>query len=77
MPNMEKRKLYLVTLVDFNTWEEQQVWVDTPCTHNMQEWINHSVESGYFDPPLTVQNPTVVSVQPYIVHLLPVTSSAC
>ncbi len=60
------KKLYLVTLIDAKTGKMQQVWVDSPCSDGMQEFI----ESG-LNPPLDLEDPRVINVEEKLVRITP------
>ena len=60
------KTLYLVTLIDLKTGRMQQIWVDSPCSDGMQEFI----ESG-LEPPLELETPRVVSIEEKLVRISP------
>ncbi len=62
-------KLYLLTLVNLETWDQQQIWVKTSCPHQWQEWV----DANDFQPPLTITDPHVLRVQEFMGQLTPET----
>lgn len=52
---------YLVTLVDRDTNEVQKIWVNSPCSCGMQEFVDNPPERLKAD--LILDHPIVVKVE--------------
>lgn len=67
-------RMLLVTLVNLETFQEQEIGIRSPdphllpCVEDLQKWV----DTNDFNPPLLIKNPVVVRVRVCRAHLGPV-----
>ena len=61
MGTKPENHLYLVTLIDAETGKTQDVWVESPCADDMQEFFQQENLDEFLKqgPALEIQNPQV------------------
>jgi hypothetical protein len=66
-------KMFKVTLVDLDTFEEQEIGIRSPdpdmlpCVEDLEKWVRETD----FNPPLKIKNPHVIRVKECRGYLTP------